>query len=49
MFYERLFTIAPEVRAVFKGDIGAQGRKLMETLGARRQRAEDMPTACRRS
>jgi nitric oxide dioxygenase len=33
LFYERLFTIAPEVRPMFKGDIGAQADKLMETLG----------------
>jgi nitric oxide dioxygenase len=33
MFYERLFTIAPEVRPMFKSDIGAQADKLMETLG----------------
>ena len=33
LFYDRLFTIAPEVRPMFKGDIGAQADKLMETLG----------------
>jgi nitric oxide dioxygenase len=33
LFYERLFTIAPEVRPMFKGDVGAQADKLMETLG----------------
>jgi hemoglobin-like flavoprotein len=33
MFYERLFTIAPEVRPMFKSDIGAQADKLMEMLG----------------
>jgi nitric oxide dioxygenase len=33
LFYERLFTIAPEVRPMFKSDIGAQADKLMETLG----------------
>lgn len=32
MFYGRLFEIAPEVRPLFKGDIAAQGVKLMETL-----------------
>ncbi len=32
IFYERLFAIAPETRAMFKGDIDAQGRKLMDTL-----------------
>lgn len=33
MFYERLFAIAPEVRPMFKSDIGEQADKLMETLG----------------
>jgi nitric oxide dioxygenase len=32
LFYGRLFEIAPEVRPMFKGDIGEQGRKLMATL-----------------
>lgn len=32
IFYDRLFDIAPEVRPLFKGDIAAQGTKLMETL-----------------
>ena len=33
LFYGRLFEIAPELRALFKGDMKAQGRKLMSTLG----------------
>lgn len=32
LFYDRLFTIAPELRPMFKGDIDAQARKLMDTL-----------------
>lgn len=32
LFYDRLFEIAPDVRPLFKGDIKAQGAKLMETL-----------------
>jgi hemoglobin-like flavoprotein len=32
LFYGRLFEIAPEVRPFFKGDITAQGRKLMSVL-----------------
>jgi len=32
LFYDRLFTIAPEVKPMFKGDIGAQAEKLMSTL-----------------
>lgn len=34
LFYDRLFEIAPEVRALFKSDMTEQGRKLMATLGA---------------
>lgn len=33
IFYADLFTSAPEVRPLFKGDINAQGMKLMTTLG----------------
>jgi hemoglobin-like flavoprotein len=32
LFYDRLFTIAPDLRPMFKGDIDAQARKLMDTL-----------------
>ena len=32
MFYGRLFEIAPETKALFKGDMSEQGRKLMATL-----------------
>ncbi|MEL6793444.1 MAG: globin family protein [Pseudomonadota bacterium] len=32
LFYNRLFTIAPEVEPMFKGDMKAQGSKLMATL-----------------
>lgn len=31
-FYERLFTLAPETRVLFRGDMGDQGRKLFLTL-----------------
>lgn len=33
LFYGRLFEIAPEVKPMFKSDLGEQGRKLMTTLG----------------
>jgi hemoglobin-like flavoprotein len=33
MFYERLFEIAPEVRALFPGDLTEQKKKLMSMLG----------------
>ena len=32
IFYARLFELAPEVRSLFKGDMAAQGRKLMAML-----------------
>ena len=32
LFYERLFTIAPEVKPLFKGDLGKQTDKLMASL-----------------
>jgi hemoglobin-like flavoprotein len=32
LFYGRLFEISPDVRALFRGDMAAQGRKLMTTL-----------------
>ncbi len=32
LFYDRLFTIAPPVKQMFKGDMAEQGRKLMATL-----------------
>jgi len=33
LFYGRLFEIAPQTKALFHGDMGEQGRKLMMTLG----------------
>jgi nitric oxide dioxygenase len=32
IFYKRLFTLAPETRALFRGDLVDQGRKLMQVL-----------------
>lgn len=32
LFYGRLFEVAPGVRSLFKGDLNAQGRKLMAAL-----------------
>ena len=32
IFYARLFELAPQVRALFKGDMAEQGRKLMAML-----------------
>ncbi len=44
MFYDRLFTIAPETRPMFKGDMDAQSRKLMDTLALAIGMLRDMPT-----
>jgi hemoglobin-like flavoprotein len=33
LFYDRLFTIAPEVKPLFKQNMAEQGRKLMQTIG----------------
>jgi hemoglobin-like flavoprotein len=44
LFYERLFTIAPETRALFKSDINAQSRKLMDTLALAIGMLRNMPT-----
>ncbi|RED51381.1 globin family protein [Aestuariispira insulae] len=33
LFYDRLFEIDPGTRALFKGDMKEQGRKLMATIG----------------
>jgi nitric oxide dioxygenase len=32
IFYQRLFALAPETRALFRGDLAEQGRKLMQVL-----------------
>ena len=32
LFYERLFTLDPSLRPLFKGDMSKQGQKLMSTL-----------------
>ena len=33
IFYERLFTLDPSLRPMFKGDMATQGRMLMSVLG----------------
>lgn len=33
LFYGRLFELDPSLRPLFKGDIGEQGKKLMQTIG----------------
>jgi hemoglobin-like flavoprotein len=43
IFYERLFSIAPETRPMFKGDMAEQSRKLMDTLALAIGSLRDMP------
>lgn len=33
LFYDRLFTLDPSLRRLFKGDMEAQGSKLMQAIG----------------
>ena len=44
LFYTRLFELAPEVRALFKGDMVEQGRKLMTMLGSVTRGLNDLDT-----
>jgi nitric oxide dioxygenase len=44
LFYDRLFAIAPEVKPLFKGDMDAQSRKLMDTLALAIGMIRDIPT-----
>jgi hemoglobin-like flavoprotein len=34
LFYRKLFEQSPELRPLFRGDLGSQGRRLMEMIGA---------------
>ncbi len=43
MFYDRLFAIAPDTRAMFKTDIDAQAAKLMDTLALAVGMLRDVP------
>jgi nitric oxide dioxygenase len=43
LFYSRLFAIAPETKPLFKGDIVAQSRKLMDTLALAISSLRDTP------
>ena len=44
LFYDRLFAIAPETRALFTGDMDQQSRKLMDTLALAIGMLRNMPT-----
>ena len=43
LFYGRLFEIAPQLRPLFRGDMKAQGRKLMSTIALAVNSLEKMP------
>ncbi|MDM0113305.1 globin family protein [Variovorax sp. J22R133] len=44
LFYTRLFELAPDVRALFKGDMVEQGRKLMTMLGSVTRQLNNLDT-----
>ena len=44
LFYERLFAIAPDTKALFRGRIDEQARKLMDTLALAIASLRDTPT-----
>lgn len=43
LFYRNLFEADPDLRPLFKGDMGRQGEKLMQMLGVAIARLEDLP------
>ncbi len=44
LFYGRLFTLDPSLQSLFKGDMQAQGKKLMTMIGAAVAKLDDVPT-----
>ncbi len=44
LFYDRLFAIAPDTRALFHGDMDAQAQKLMDTLALAIAALRDLPS-----
>ena len=44
MFYDRLFAIAPETRAMFRSDLETQSQKLMDTLALAISSLRDLPS-----
>lgn len=43
LFYARLFQLDPSLRALFKGDMAQQGRKLMQMIAAAVRGLNDLP------
>ena len=48
LFYERLFALDPTLRALFKGDLAAQRRKLLAALAMVVARSTGWTSCCRR-
>lgn len=44
LFYQNLFTAAPSLKPLFKGDMQAQGAKLMQMIGAAVGKLTDLDT-----
>ncbi len=44
LFYSNLFEADPQLRTLFKGDMQAQGQKLMQMIGAAVGKLTDLPT-----
>lgn len=44
LFYDNLFAADPALRPLFKGDMAAQGRKLMQMIGAAVGKLNDLDT-----
>jgi nitric oxide dioxygenase len=44
LFYDRLFAVAPDTRALFRGDMDSQVQKLMDTLAMAIASLRDMPS-----
>jgi hemoglobin-like flavoprotein len=44
LFYANLFAADPSLRPLFKGDMAAQGRKLMQMIGAAVGKLDDLDT-----
>ncbi len=43
MFYNRLFETAPDLKALFKGDMKQQGKRLMGMIGIAVSKLNDLP------
>jgi hemoglobin-like flavoprotein len=44
LFYDNLFAADPTLRPLFKSDLGHQGQRLMQMIGAAVDKLDDLPT-----